>query len=89
MSCLKTFQACRAGCHISARRKRTQPAYLKYDGYTPISLAINSVFNSGDVLHPVQPENTGFYILPIMFLRSHDEFSAPGLLAGKSEKPGH
>ncbi|MFH7091301.1 hypothetical protein ACHWI2_01450, partial [Klebsiella pneumoniae] len=38
---------------------------------------------------PVQPENAALIILPIMFLRSHDEFSAPGLLAGKSEKPGH
>ncbi len=35
---------------------------------------------------PVQPENAALINLPIMFLRSHDEFSAPGLLAGKSEK---
>ncbi|MBX4730283.1 hypothetical protein C0Q74_17525 [Klebsiella pneumoniae] len=57
-----------------------------------------TVFNSGDTLcpapcarrsAPVQPENAALIILPIMFLRSHDEFSAPGLLAGKSEKPGH
>lgn len=34
---------------------------------------------------PVQPENAALINLPIMFLRSHDEFSAPGLLAGKSE----
>jgi gamma-glutamyl-gamma-aminobutyraldehyde dehydrogenase len=33
----------------------------------------------------VQPENAELINLPIMFLRSHDEFSAPGLLAGKSE----
>lgn len=38
---------------------------------------------------PVQPENAALINLPIMFLRSHDEFSEPGLLAGKSEKPGH
>ncbi|MBZ7855245.1 hypothetical protein FML60_04110 [Klebsiella variicola] len=38
---------------------------------------------------PVQPENAELINVPIMFLRSHDEFSAPDLLAGKSEKPGH
>ncbi len=38
---------------------------------------------------PVQPENAELINVPIMFLRSHDEFSAPGLLAGKSEKLGH
>ncbi|CDL62228.1 hypothetical protein [Klebsiella pneumoniae IS39] len=38
---------------------------------------------------PCSLKNAALIILPIMFLRSHDEFSAPGLLAGKSEKPGH
>lgn len=35
---------------------------------------------------PVQPENAALIILPIMFLRSHDEFSAP-LTGRKKRKP--
>lgn len=33
----------------------------------------------------MQPENAALIILPIMFLRSHDEFSAPGLLQEKAK----
>ncbi len=36
---------------------------------------------------PVQPENAALINLPIMFLRSHDEFSAPAYWQEKAKNP--